>query len=167
VKGLFVYIGEREKYIIMAIVTLNPIFSKVSGRMGNVVFYRRQGKDFVRMYVIPGNPDTEAQRTGRRAFADAVKKWQSMTPDERYKYNRNARCLNMSGYNLFLSGFMKERLSAERKTGPGINPILEGIRLSGNMRSFLSVSPSHKEQFAEIYHSAGINRIINLQCGAG
>ena len=92
----------------MAIATTNIMIKSIHGRIGNLVFYYRNGVQCVRSYVVPCNPDTEAQRTVRRAFGDAVRSWQAMSADGRHAYNRKARFMNMSGYNLFISEFMKK-----------------------------------------------------------
>ncbi len=83
------------------------IIKSIHGKIGNVVFYYSRGKQCIRTYVIPRNPDTEAQRLVRRAFGDAVRSWQAMRPDDKYAYNKTARFLNMSGYNLFISNYLK------------------------------------------------------------
>ncbi len=83
------------------------MINSLHGRLGNLVFYMRKGTQCVRVHVIPRNPDTEAQRAMRRSFADAVRSWQAMSADERYAYNRKARYLNMSGYNLYISNYLK------------------------------------------------------------
>jgi hypothetical protein len=61
---------------------------------------------------VPRNPDTLLQRNVRRSFADAVKSWQFLTDEEKYKFTRKARRTHMSGYNLFISEFIKESISA-------------------------------------------------------
>jgi hypothetical protein len=91
----------------MATATTNILINSISGRIGNVVFYTNRGRQCVRKHVIPRNPDTEAQRIVRRAFGDAVRSWQAMTQDEKHEYIRKARYLNMSGYNLYISTYMK------------------------------------------------------------
>ncbi len=100
----------------MATATPNILINSISGKMGNVVFYVRRSTQCVRMYVIPRNPDTEAQRLVRRAFGDAVRSWQSMCPEERYAYIRKARYLNMSGYNLYISEYLKRVMQAVDRT---------------------------------------------------
>ena len=96
----------------MAKVELNPLIKSLHGRAGNIVFYNRYGKTYARLFVVPCNPDTEAQRKIRHAFGDAVKTWQSMSCEQKCRYNRKARYLNMSGYNLFISCYMKSRTIA-------------------------------------------------------
>lgn len=99
----------------MAIITLNPVIQSIRGRIGNTVFYNYREKTCARLYVIPRNPNTESQKKVRRTFADAVKAWQSMDPDEKYKFNRKARNLCMSGYNLFISGYIKTSIIKNTK----------------------------------------------------
>jgi hypothetical protein len=77
----------------------------------------------VRAYVVPRNPDTEAQRIVRRTFAEAVHSWQAMTPDDKYAFVRKARHLNMSGYNLHISQYMKTMLALKLLSGSALNPV--------------------------------------------
>ncbi len=60
----------------MAEVFLNPAFTSISGRIGDVVFFSYGGRTFFRAYVVPRNPDTPAQRSNRRIFSEAMKAWQ-------------------------------------------------------------------------------------------
>jgi hypothetical protein len=87
--------------------SLIVLLNSISGRIGNIVFYTNRGRQCVRKHVIPRNPDTAAQRIVRCAFSDAVRSWQSLSEDEQYAYTRKARNLNMSGYNLYISKYMK------------------------------------------------------------
>lgn len=98
----------------MATATPNIMLKSISGRIGSVVFYVNRGRQCVRAYVIPRNPDTEAQRFVRSCFGDAVRTWQSMTSDEKYAYTRKARNFNMSGYNLFISNHLKTKLTLNK-----------------------------------------------------
>ncbi len=105
----------------MATATPNILINSISGRIGNVVFYtrRRAGgaiTQCVRLHVIPRNPDTEAQREVRRSFGEAVRSWQSLSADEKHEYIRKARYLNMSGYNLFISKYLKRVMQAVNHT---------------------------------------------------
>ena len=96
----------------MALITLNPMFTKVGGRMGSIVHYNRLGTQCVRRHVIPRNPDSAAQRLVRDSFRDAVALWQVMPMAERKDWNRRARYMHMSGYNLFISRYMKHAAGA-------------------------------------------------------
>ncbi len=95
----------------MATATPSILINSISGKIGNVVFYTRLGTQCVRAHVVPRNPDTQAQRAVRRSFGDAVRSWQSTSPEEKYAYNRKARHLNMSGYNLFISKYIKTNIT--------------------------------------------------------
>ncbi len=96
----------------MATATPGLLIQSISGRLGNLVFYKRGGTLCVRSHVIPRNPDTEAQRAVREAFREAVRAWQAMSPDDQYVFTRKARFLNMSGYNLYISIYLKRIMHA-------------------------------------------------------
>lgn len=93
----------------MAKSKLNPIFTKINNHMGNIVFYKRRGIQCLRKYVIPRNPDTEAQRANRHTFRDAVKSWKELPGSEKDIYNRKVLKMktSMSGYSLYISEYMK------------------------------------------------------------
>ena len=99
----------------MAVASLNPVITTLSGRIGNAVFYCRRGTQCARAYVVPRNPDTYAQRAVRGNFASAVKAWQQMSTTGKYAFTRKARGLGMSGYNLFISVFMTGNSIRQKK----------------------------------------------------
>ncbi|MBN2039394.1 MAG: hypothetical protein JW864_05095 [Spirochaetes bacterium] len=99
----------------MATAKLNPVILSISGRFGNSVFYVSRNRQYVRSYVVPRNPDTPLQREVRKSFAEAVKSWQQISPEEKYAYTRKARGLGMSGYNFYMSEFMTGRKIARKK----------------------------------------------------
>ncbi len=109
----------------MADITLNPAFTACHGRMGNLVFVHRRGKQHVRVYAKPTNPDTPAQRERRSAFRDAVRAWQALPDTEKDSWNARARRKNRSGYNLFISRWMNGK---EIQAGSGIYPAVAGIQ---------------------------------------
>jgi hypothetical protein len=144
----------------MATATLNPFITSISGRIGSIVFYRRQGKTCIRSYVIPRNPDTAAQKAVRRSFADAVKSWQVLRCEEKYKFIRKAQKMQMSGYNLYISTFMKERFPEYKKpSSVSVNEIR--VNFHGYKLSFPSVSPSNMS------HIIGKNKFWLLQYKSG
>jgi hypothetical protein len=152
----------------MAIVTLNPLIISMSGRCGSFVFYRRHGKNCIRIHVIPRNPDTERQRTVRYAFAEAVKTWQSMNRDEKEKYIIRAHSLPMSGYNLFISEYMKKPVSGDMKPVPAQTSFPEYIKPAGNTLRLPSVSYPYTVLSANsIANKAGINAFNRLQFSFG
>ncbi len=100
----------------MAEVFLNPAFTSISGRIGDVVFFSYGGRTFFRAYVVPRNPDTPAQRSNRRLFSEAMKAWQGLSLFDKNAYNRRARRLGMTGHNLFISRYM---IAQSNNSGPG------------------------------------------------
>ena len=71
------------------------------GRVGRkMVAATWKGHEYIRPYVKPSNPKTEAQRAHRDIFGNAVKAWQELSVVQRMFYNRIAN--GMTGYNLFI-----------------------------------------------------------------
>ncbi len=134
----------------MAIIELNSLIMLISGRWGNIVFYPRNGKQCIRRHVVPKNPDTEDQRAVRYTFADAVKSWQLLAEEEKAVFNKKALKLNMSGYNLYISGFMKKRVLQVEKQAREKNS-------SSVMLRFPSVSPSLLLRDCKLNAFEGIN----------
>lgn len=97
----------------MAEVTLNPIISSISGRLGGIVFFTSRGRQYARSYVSPANPDTDAQRKRRSLFGAAVKSWQALQDAERENLDRMAGACGRSGYHLYISRYMKAKPAAE------------------------------------------------------
>jgi hypothetical protein len=66
----------------------------------------------MRRYVIPANPDTPNQKRQRGRFKDAVKAWHELSHDGKKAYNIRAqkKKLNISGYNLFVSEYLKRQV---------------------------------------------------------
>jgi hypothetical protein len=81
----------------------------VNGRLGNRVYYTRNGRQCCRRHVMPANPRTELQQGGRTRLASLVQRWKGLDPVTRERWNRRARHVNMSGYNLFISRGMKRK----------------------------------------------------------
>jgi len=51
----------------------NGLFGKVSGKVAQLVFATWKGIEYVRLYVIPANPNTAAQQLVRLKFIGAVR----------------------------------------------------------------------------------------------
>lgn len=106
--------GRRAMDTIEAGTIELPFFiTGMSGKLGNRVYCTRNGKICSRRYVMPSNPRTGRQRECRSRFARAVSAWRGLNADARASWNRRARALNLSGYNLF----MRETMS--RTAGKG------------------------------------------------
>lgn len=74
------------------------------------VYFVVDGCQYKRNYVVPYNPQTPGQQANRFKFADAVSAWQILSILDKRLWNKYADDLQlqMSGYNLFLSRYMKE-----------------------------------------------------------
>ena len=84
-----------------------PFFiTGMRGKLGNRVYCTRNGKPCSRLHVMPSNPRTGRQRERRSLFARAVSAWRGLDADTRAQWNRRARGMKMSGYNLFMSESM-------------------------------------------------------------
>jgi len=94
----------------MAKIILNPMFSEAEGNLGRIVLYKRNGVQCARKYVVPRNPDTHAQRSNRSTFAMAVKAWKNLSQDNKNEWNSKAQKKGKTGYNYFLSQYMKKSL---------------------------------------------------------
>lgn len=86
----------------MAKIELNPVFSGFSKKMGNLVFFERNGVLVVREHVVPRDPKTPAQRAVRAAFRTLIACWKGLDAERRGSWNAHARKGRMTGYNLFL-----------------------------------------------------------------
>lgn len=124
----------------MASITLSPVLRSLSGRMDGLVFYQRYGRQYARRYTVPANPDTEGQRLVRRAFGDAVRSWQSLSSEDKNKWRGKAARLGMSGYNVFLSRFMRANLPS-------------GVQSSAYISRNSRPSPSSLPAFPSVYGS--------------
>jgi len=148
----------------MANVKLSPFLQSVSGRLGKIVLYNIKGREYARVYVKPSNPDTESQRFIRKTFGSAVKSWQELSLSEKEKYNRKARRLSMSGYNLFISGFMKDNISREDTDAGHKNIFMASCKHShSTMKACCSVPSSY---FLKSSRDHSIMRVFNGS-GAG
>lgn len=113
----------------MARIELNPVFTAISGRMGDMVLYKSRTMNCSRTYVKPRNPDTPAQRSNRDLFRSAMMSWQSLSDYEKEAYNRKAARLPMTGHNLYISRYMRGHAGRQC---PGAAP---DVNLAGSSRS--------------------------------
>jgi hypothetical protein len=89
---------QREKKM----AKISNIFGTTfKGRVGRkMVAGTWKGHEYIRPYVKPSNPKTEAQRAHRELFSSAVKTWQGLSGTQQAFYNRIAS--GMTGFNLFV-----------------------------------------------------------------
>ena len=94
----------------MAKVKLNPVFMSIDGKIGRLVHFNRYGRQYCRVHVVPANPRTKCQQAVRNIFAEAVRSWRELSPETQGEYNRRARYMPLSGYNLYVGGYMKRNI---------------------------------------------------------
>ena len=138
----------------MAKFILNPMFKSISGRLGNVVFYTRRGVQCGRIYVVPRNPDTGHQRKNKNIFREAVQAWQDIPSPQKDRWNRLARNKTLSGYNLFLSCYIKAKRDSEDHACNDI----EERQQAGNMYA----SASYPVRFHSVSGSNTVHNGYNI-----
>ncbi len=112
----------------MATAATGIIINSLSGRLGNVVYlhkaaYRQQYDGEVRARAChPAQSGYRSLEKSARTFSDAVRSWQAMPAEERYAFNRRARYMNMSGYNFYISQYMKSSISDKSATSEACPP---------------------------------------------
>jgi len=88
----------------------SAIGNKYSGTIGKKeTAVIRNGQNFLRTYVIPNDPKTPKQLEQRKKYARVVEAWKELSNDEKQVYNQRAINLNMSGYNIFISEFTRQK----------------------------------------------------------
>ena len=86
----------------MPTIKLNPLITDIRNRMGNTVFSKWKGTNYVRGFVPPSNPNTEAQESVRNAFSRLVEVWKNLGVVVRESWDAYSEGKNMSGYNAFI-----------------------------------------------------------------
>lgn len=71
----------------MAKVVMPLLSGEVHGKVGDIVFFKRYGKQLARMRTIPTNPRTERQMAIRENLAGLSKIWKGEVPVNIKKYN--------------------------------------------------------------------------------
>jgi hypothetical protein len=79
---------------------------RLSGKIGNIVFYTRGNRTFARVRVKPHDPKTTPQIKHREKFLAAVQAWKDLSDDDKQHYRHRAECESRTGYNLFLSEYL-------------------------------------------------------------
>ncbi len=91
----------------MAKVKLHPYLRTAHGGLDDLVLYRRYGKIYIKRRTIPANPRTEPQVKCRGNFGGSVKAWQVLPEEEKSVYRIRAKRKKRSGYNLFMSEYLR------------------------------------------------------------
>ena len=72
----------------MAKVIMPLLSGEVRGKVGDIVFFKRYGKQLARMRSIPTNPRTERQIAIRKNLTALSKLWSGEKPVQILKYNK-------------------------------------------------------------------------------
>ncbi len=91
----------------MAKAKLHPFLRTMHGGFDGLVLYRRYGKTYIKIRTIPFNPRTEPQVKCRGNFGGSVKAWQNLSEEEKSLYRNRAKRKKRSGYNLFMSEYLR------------------------------------------------------------
>jgi len=86
----------------MAKTTLNPVFESFSKKIGNLVFYTRDGKPYVRKNAAPTDRKSEKQIAVRNTFRCVVDIWKGAGGVVREAWKQDAKKLKKSGYIAFM-----------------------------------------------------------------
>ena len=95
----------------------NTMGNEYSGTIGkSLTICTRYGRQYIRKWTKPRDPKTIFQLDQRKKFAEANEAWKALSYDERQVYNERAMGMNMNGYCLFVSEFVKKRGNEVRQT---------------------------------------------------
>ncbi len=79
------------------------------GKLGSRVYYVSQGVKVSRSYFIPVQPGTPAQLAWWQIFRNGVVQWHALSPAQEKDWNVRAKRWKMSGFNFFMSKYLKAR----------------------------------------------------------
>jgi len=85
----------------MARITFSPLITDARGKVGDTVFSKWKGINYIRTRVTPANPNTAAQQNTRDKMAQAVSVWQYLDSAVKAAWNRYGATLGISGFNAF------------------------------------------------------------------
>lgn len=80
-----------------------------TGKLGDRVYYVSQGEKKSRSYFIPVQPGTPAQLAWWQVFRNGVVQWHALSPAQEKVWNVRAKRWKMSGFNYFMSKYLKAR----------------------------------------------------------
>jgi len=87
---------------------------------GRIAFRRFRKTIVLEVDPSPSYTRTTAQANVRDTFKQAVQAWNSLTDEEKEQYNREASKYNLTGYQYFISQYMKEHLAPPTELQPAV-----------------------------------------------
>lgn len=106
--GISAELGATNLVLITEQFPLNSLAAR--GKSGNVIYQvvNKTGTQYARKHVVAPDKQTAGQILQRDKLIAANYSWRTLSESDQNKYNNRAKKLQMSGYNLFLSEFMKK-----------------------------------------------------------
>lgn len=132
------------KYDIQKLFNCHSVFTGLSGKLGNYVFYMRNDRICARIYLVPANPRTARQQARRLKFAEAVRYWRGLDDTDRAAWNVRARKKRRTGYNLFIGEWMRRVEAVHSDEVRSKKPelaIIHEVRATRTTRKHLSPRP--------------------------
>jgi len=87
---------------------------------GRLAFRRFRKTIVLEVDPSPSYTRTTAQANVRDTFKQAVEAWKALTPEEKEQYDREASKYNLTGYQYFISQYMKEHLAPPPPLEPAV-----------------------------------------------
>lgn len=88
---------------------IEEINIELNGKVGDKVYWEKDGELISRSFFIPVQPGTGAQLTWWNVFKQGVVNWQGLTPVQKDTYNTRAKRYQMSGFNLYMREYLKSQ----------------------------------------------------------
>lgn len=119
----------------------SPLFSDIRGALGeNVVFSMWKGRPYMRSYVVPANPQTDAQTAERAHMAAIVDMYQqNVKGTDAHVTAWNAEALKdlISGYNQFTKYGRGITFGAVNLTAAGLSVEITGSKIPNDRLSLM------------------------------
>ena len=142
----------------------STVINEISGKLGNLVFYKRGDKIFVRKWVRPSDPCTDLQIKQRQNFSQLIKIWQNMNPSMKKSWAAHP-LRKGSPYNTFMSENLK-RMNSGDYVLLIYQPLKKYYRNTAVSNNSVSKDPAWiQSQFSlvitSVIHESPLNNILN------
>lgn len=148
------------------------LFSDIRNKLGDqVVFGNWKGRGYMRTYVIPANPKTNAQEANRKHLADTVLIWQTYikaNPAAVKAWNAEALKEQISGFNLFTKYARRSFVTATYANGQVTGSYKIGFAPSSARITILDETGTEVSEIlgvGECAESGTFNANVNLSSG--
>jgi len=122
----------------------SPLFSDIRNKLGeNVVFSMWKGRPYMRSYVIPANPQSDAQTANRLHMAAIIELYQTNvkgTDAHKAAWNEAALPKTISGYNLFCQYGRKDGITITSLVAGSLDVSIDASAIPSDRVSLMTVS---------------------------